>query len=264
MTLMQAKIGTNVKIAKTAIIEENVEIGDNTEISDFVIIRSGVKIGSNCKFFPHSVIGEGPQDKSFLSENSYIEIGDNNVFREFSTVHKAVGMNQVTKIGDNNYVMVMAHIGHNVQIGNNVVLANKVALGGHVVVEDFANIGGGAVVHQNCRIGKYCMVSGLSATNHDLVPFFTYGGIPSGAVSTNRFALKKAGYDQVIRTEIMRAFKIIYSSQSGIPRILERLETELLRSDEIDYIINFIKNSKRSISLTRMALGRTRDDNEVA
>lgn len=251
MLSLSFKLGQNCKIAKTAIIEDGVEIGDNCEISDYVIVRAGTKIGSNCKIYPHAVIGESPQDRSFQGEFSQVEIGNNVIIREFTTIHKAVGQGQVTKVGDDCYLMVMSHLGHNVELGQGVTLANNVALGGHVVLEDFVNVGGATVVHQHCRIGKYCMVSGLSAVNHDLVPFFTYGGLPSRAISTNRYIMKKLDFNQIVRTEIMRAFKIIYYSQSSVPVILERLTNELNQLDEIKYIINFIKNSKRGIPSAR-------------
>lgn len=251
----QAQIHPSAQIAATAIIEQGVEIGENTVIGDFSIIKSGVTIGSNCKISSHVVIGDVPQDRSYKNEESFVVIGDNNIIREFVTIHKPVGAGQLTSLGDNNFLMVASHLGHNVRLGSNVTLANNVALGGYVIVEDGATIGGGAVVHQHCRIGKLAMLSGLSATNHDALPFMIYVGIPSGGVSTNRVALKRGAYGQAVMSELMRAYKIIYSQRSSMPVILERLETELEPLAEIKYLIDFIKNSKRGIVLKRFAHG---------
>ena len=251
----QAKIGSNVTIAPTAIIEDDVIIGDNTSISDYSIIRNGTRIGANNTISSHVVIGEAPQDKGHRNETSYIEIGDNNIIREFVTIHRATGEGQSTRVGNYNYLMVNSHLAHNAVIADHCILANGAMLGGHVQLESHVNIGGGAVVHQHCRIGTYSMLSGMSATNHDAIPYIIYGGIPTVALSTNRHALTKAQFSQELKSEIMRAFKIIYGERSSTPRIVERLETELQLFPEIQHIIDFIKNSKRGIILKGFKMG---------
>lgn len=247
----QAKIGSNVKIASTAIIEDDVVIGDNTSISDYSIIRNGTRIGANNTISSHVVIGEAPQDKGHRNELSYVEIGDNNIIREFVTIHRATGEGQITRVGNSNYLMVNTHVAHNASIADHCILANGVMLGGHVKLESHVNIGGAAVVHQHCRIGTYAMLGGMSATNHDAIPFMIYGGIPTVALSTNRHAMTKAQFSQELKSEIMRAFKIIYGERSSTPRIIERLETELESIPEIKHIVDFIKNSKRGIILNK-------------
>ncbi len=253
--LKSKKIHPSVKISPLAVIEEDVEIGENTIIAEFAIIRSGVSIGSNCEIYPHAVIGEAPQDRSFKGEESFITIGDNNVIREFVSIHKPVGEGTFTRLGSNCFLMAGSHLGHNCQVGSNVTIANNVALGGHVIVEDFANIGGGAVVHQHCRVGKMAMLAGMSATNHDAIPFMVYVGTPSGGVSTNRIALKRAGLDQSVLSEIMRAYKIIYKQKSSLTNIIQKLEEELKPVPEIIYIKDFIKSTKRGIILKRFTHG---------
>lgn len=251
---VKEQIANQVKIAATAIIEEDVIIGDNCIIGDYTIIRSGTKIGANNKISPHVIIGGDPQDLAYKGETSYIEIGDNNTIREFTTIHKATGENQVTRIGNNNMFMVGSHVGHNCELGNNIIMANNTCLGGYVRVEDNVTMGGGALVHQHCRIGKHVMMSGQAATNHDLVPYFLYMGVPAGAISTNRVGLKRAGYDQTVLSEIMRAFKIIYSKERlNRDNLLHQLETQLEQSEEIKYIIDFIKTSKRGVALNTFA-----------
>jgi len=243
-------IASNAQIAETAIIEDDVIIGENTVIGDFSIIRSGTRIGANNKISAHVLIGGDPQDLAYKGETSYIELGDNNVIREFSSVHKATGEGLRTKIGSNNMFMVGSHVGHNSQVGNNVVLANNTCLGGYVHIEDNVTLGGGSMVHQHCRIGKYAMMSGLAAANHDLIPFFIYMGVPAGAISTNRIGLKRADFEQSSLSEIMRAFKIIYSKERlSRDNLIKRLETELEQNKEIRYIINFIKASTRGVAL---------------
>ncbi len=247
-------IASTVTIAKSAQISDSVQIGEGTEIGEGVIIRDSVKIGANCKIFPYAVIGEAPQDYSFKGEKSFIEIGDNNTIREFVTVNKAVGEASVTRIGNNNYIMAYSHVAHNASIGNFVTLANSVQLAGYSAVEDYVTIGGLTAIHQGCRVGKYAMVSGMSATNKDLPPYFMYGLTPAVAASINRHGLKKHGFSAEIMNEIFKAFKIIYKTGISLPQVIERLEAELEISDEIDYLIKFLKNSKRGIKLGRTLL----------
>lgn len=247
----RATIGSNVIIAPTAIIEDDVIIGDNTSISDYSIIRNGTRIGNNNVIHSHTVIGEAPQDRSYKNEISYVEIGDNNVIREFVTIHKATGEGESTKVGNHNYLMVNSHLAHNSSIGNHCTLANGATLGGYVQVQNHVNLGGGAVIHQHCRIGNFVMLSGMSATNHDALPYMIYVGIPSGAVSTNRHAMIKAQFSQELKSEIMKAFKIIYGDRLALPSILGRLENELKPLPQIQEIIDFIKTSKRGIILNK-------------
>lgn len=240
-------LNRGVIIAKTAIVDDDVEIGENTTIGDYAIIRSGTRIGANCKIYPHAVIGEDPQDRAFGGEQTFVEIGDNNIIREFVTIHRATGVNGKTILGNNNYIMVSAHMAHNVQVGNNVTIANNVSLAGYVQVADNVTIGGSSVVHQHCRIGKHVMLSGLSAANKDLMPYFIYCGYPAGSISTNRYGLKKAGFNQALCTELTRAYKIIFNSKISIQTILTKLETELQPFPEVLHLIEFIKSSKRGV-----------------
>ncbi|MCE2928239.1 MAG: acyl-ACP--UDP-N-acetylglucosamine O-acyltransferase [Candidatus Caenarcaniphilales bacterium] len=240
-----------VRISPTAIIEEGVEIGAGTSIAEHVIIRKGTKIGKNCKIFPYAVLGEEPQDKSYKGEETGLIIGDDNIIREFVTLHRAVGSGNNTIVGNNNFLMVNVHFGHNCKIGNNCTFANAVSLAGHVIVEDNVTIGGSSVVHQHCRIGKFAMIAGMSGLNHDALPFMTYCGMPAGGISTNRIAMKRAGFEQAVCSEIMRAFKVIYGRKSTLPNIMENL-SKLESIPEIVDLIEFMKNSKRGIVLGRM------------
>ena len=244
--IIDATIGKNVKIAPTAVIGSNVQIGDNTEIRDFVVIRDNVKIGANNIIYPHVTIGEEPQDRSFSNELSYVEIGDNNVIRENVTIHKAVGVDQVTKLGNNNFLMVGVHLAHNVEVGDGNTFANNTALAGYVIVGNHVTFGGAAQIHQHCRIGDYAMISGLAGVNHDVLPYMIYGGIPAQALTTNRIALKKHGFNQQDRSEVMNVFRVIYDTHSSIALIVEELEKQP-ESKIFTELAQFIKNSKRGI-----------------
>lgn len=246
------------KIATTAIIGNNVSIGDNTVISDHVIIRDNVTIGDGCTIYPYAVIGEDPQDFSYAGETSFVEIGDANVIREFVTIHRAVAWNEKTVIGDGNFFMAYSHVGHNCKIGNNNVFANSVQLAGHVEIGDSVTIGGLVAVHQHCRIGSYAMLSGVSGTTKDLPPYFMFGGLPAIATGINRHALKKAKMSPSLRDELVKAFKIIYTPPSKpLSTVVERLGAELNNDiEEVKYLIEFLKSSKRGIKLNRGATSK--------
>lgn len=247
-------ITESVKIAKSAFIGDSVSIGDGSEIGEGVIIRDGVTIGKNCKIFPYAVIGEAPQDHSFSGEESFVEIGDNNTIREFVTINKGVGEGSKTILGNDNYIMAYSHLAHNVTVKNNVTIANSVQLAGYSFVDDYVNIGGLTAIHQGCKVGKLAMVSGMSATNKDLPPYFMFGLTPAIAATINRHGMKKYGFNSEVINEVFKAFKIIYKSGVPLPQAIERLDEELIKSEEIDYLIEFLKSSKRGIKLGRSAL----------
>lgn len=241
-------IASDVKIAPTAIIGENVSIGAGTTIADYVIIRDNVSIGENCKIYSHVVIGEDPQDFSYQGEATQTIIGNNNTIREFASIHTAVGEGNTTELGDDNFIMAYSHIGHNCKLAHGITMANAAQLAGHVTVEEHVTIGGLAAIHQNCTIGAYCMFSGMAATNKDIPPYFIYALTPAIGVHVNRHALKKHNFSREARNELMTAFKIIYKEKGSLSAIIEKLQANL-ESPEAQRLIEFLKNSKRGIRL---------------
>lgn len=244
---MNNLLGKNLKISPLAHIEDGVEIGDNTEIREFVVIRKNVKIGANNIIYPNVVIGEEPQDRSFVHEKSFVEIGDANIIRENVTIHKAVGLEQATVVGNSNFLMAGVHLAHNARVGNFNTLANNVSLAGYCQMGNYVTCGGAAQFHQHTKIGDYAMVSGLAGVNKDVLPYMIFAGVPAAAVTTNRVALKKYNFTQEQRVNAQKAFKIIYDSSYSVATIIEKLELLAQDSIIIENILNFIKNSKRGI-----------------
>ncbi|GHT30263.1 hypothetical protein FACS18942_11180 [Planctomycetales bacterium] len=156
----KARIGNNVEIAPFCIIESDVVIGDNCRIESNVVIRRGTVIGKDNTFCSGTVIGGPPQHTTALPPYGQVVIGDGNVFRENVTIHRAMKAACTTVIGNENYLMVNAHVAHDCCVGNNVVIVNNAMLGGHVQVGNRANISGGVAVHQFCRIGSFAMLGG--------------------------------------------------------------------------------------------------------
>ena len=241
-----AIIGDNVRISSYAIIESGVSIGIGTEIKEGVIIRSGTRIGRWNRIFPYAVIGEEPQDIHYTGDGG-VEIGDNNIIREFVTIHRGCNGGD-TKIGDNNYIMVYSHIGHNSHIGSNVRLMNGVTLGGWVQIQSYAYISAFVPIHPFVRVGKYSLVGGGYRIIKDVVPFGLAAGEPLKIVGVNIKGLKYYGFPDNRIEKIKDIFRIIFRSGLNTSQALKKIEKDFYPDEDIISIVDFIKNSKRGIT----------------
>ena len=217
-----ARIGNNVEVGAYAVIGPEVTIGDNTKIQSHVVLEDTVTIGSN-NFIGHgAIIGTPPQDLSFTAERkTRVEIGNDNIIREYCTIHRGSADGSATKIGDRNFLMVGAHVGHNCLIGSNVIIANDCLLGGHVCVDDGAFLGGGCVFHQFIRVGRLAITQGNSGFGKDIPPFVIaeQRNIVSGL---NVVGLRRAGFSAKDRQEIKAAFKLLYLSGVNVSQALAK------------------------------------------
>ncbi len=205
-----AKIGANVEIGPHSIIGGDVTLGDNCVLGANVIIEGTVRIGRENRIGHGAHIGGEPQDLSFSAKTrSAVEIGDRNRFREYCTIHRGTAEGTATKLGDDNFLMVGAHLGHNCVVGNKVIIANNVLLAGYVTLGDQAFIGGGTSVHQFTRAGRLVMVQGSSAFGKDLPPF-TLAAERNSVFGLNVVGLQRAGFTREQTEEIKRAFKLLY------------------------------------------------------
>jgi len=217
-----ARIGADVEIGPFSVIGPQAVISDRTIVQSHVVIEGDVAIGTG-NFIGHgAIIGAPPQDLSFSSERrTKVEIGNDNVIREYCTIHRGSPDGSATKIGDNNFLMAGAHVGHNCEIGNNVVIANNCLLAGHVRVDDGAFLGGGSTFHQFMHVGRLVMVQGSSAFGKDLPPF-TLAAERNAVFGVNIIGLRRAGFSVAQRDEIKRAFKLLYFSGLNTRQALER------------------------------------------
>jgi len=217
-----AKIGANVEIGPHTLIGGGVTIGNDTVIGANAVIEEEVTIGRGNQIGHGTMIGGAPQDVSFMEKTrSRVEIGDRNLIREYCTIHRGTTEGSATKIGDENFLMVGAHVGHNCVVGNKVIIANNVLLGGYVSIDDQAFLGGGTTFHQNVRVGRLVIVQGNSAFSKDLPPF-TLAAERNSAFGLNVIGLRRAGFSSVQREEIKRAFKLLYLSGLNTRQALER------------------------------------------
>jgi UDP-N-acetylglucosamine acyltransferase len=242
-----AKISDGVDIGPYSIISSGTIIGLNTKIDDNVLIDGRTTIGSNCRIFHGSAIGSVPQDLKYTGEDTNVVIGDNNIIREFVTIHRGTKAKGTTEIGNGNLIMAYVHIAHDCTIGNNCIIANSSALAGHINIDDYAIIGGLVPIHQFCKIGKYAMVGGMSRITKDVVPFSLVAGNPPRVYGLNIVGLRRHKFDNERLVVLEQAFNILFRSGLNTTQALAKIESEIEKTTDIIYLIDFIKNSQRGI-----------------
>jgi UDP-N-acetylglucosamine acyltransferase len=230
-------------IHPTAIIEDNVEIGPDCEIAAYAVIKPYTRLGARNRVFEHAVIGGEPQDVKFQGETSYLEIGDDNIIREYCTFHRANGEGEITRIGSRNFFMVGVHVAHNCEIGDDNIFANEVALAGHIRVEDHVFLSNNVGAHQFVRMGRYAMIGGKSKIVQDVLPFFITDGNPSRLRGVNSVGLRRGGFSEEERRALKDAYKLLFRSTMPIQDALRELEQ--VDDENVAHLVRFIRSSKR-------------------
>ncbi|RJQ50282.1 MAG: acyl-ACP--UDP-N-acetylglucosamine O-acyltransferase [Nitrospiraceae bacterium] len=242
-----AKFSDGVEVGPFCVVGENVKIGKNTKLMSHILIED-TEIGQNCTVFPFTSLGLPPQDLKYKGEKTKVVIGDNNIIREYITIHRAsVGGDGVTKIGSNNFFMGYVHIAHDCIIGNHVIMANATTLAGHVVVEDFVFIGGLVAVHQFARIGAHSMIGGFSAIPQDIPPYTTAAGERAKLYGLNTIGLKRRNFSDTTISDLKKAYKILFRSKLTLKEAVEKVNHDLGGSEEVRNLLEFIEKNKRGI-----------------
>ncbi len=244
----KAEIAENVVIGPYCIIGENVKIGRGTKLISNVHIEGKTEIGENCTIYPYATIGFPPQDLKYKDEETGVKIGNNNIIREYVTIHRAsVSGDGWTNIGDNNFIMAYVHIAHDCKIGNSVIMANLATLAGHVIVEDYVFIGGLVAIHQFTRIGAYAMVGGFSGVGQDIPPYTMASGPRAKLYGLNSVGLKRRGFSEETINILKKAYKILFRDKLSLKEAIEKVKKELPQIPEIIHLIDFIEANKRGI-----------------
>lgn len=243
----EAKIHPSVVIEPFVTIGRNVEIGEGTHIHSNVTVMDGARIGKNVTIYPGAVISGPPQDLKFRGEETLAIIGDNTVIRECVTVHRGTASKGKTVVGSNCLIMAYCHVAHDCVVNNNVIMSNAVQLAGEVVVDDFAVIGGGALIHQFCHIGSHVMLQGGALVNKDIPPYVKAGREPIAYAGVNSIGLRRRGYSNETIRDIQEIYRYLYLSGLNNTDAINRIEAELPASKERDEIILFVRNSGRGI-----------------
>ncbi|MFO2968880.1 acyl-ACP--UDP-N-acetylglucosamine O-acyltransferase [Legionella pneumophila serogroup 1] len=242
-----ARLGMGVIIGPYSIIEGHVSIGQGTIIGSHVSIRSWTEIGEHNQIETGAIIGAIPQDLKFSGEKSTVLIGNNNIIREYVTISRGTsGGGGVTRIGNNNVIMTSAHIAHDVQMGNNNIISNAVGVAGHVIIDDWVTIGGLCGIHQFVQLGRMSMIGSQTRITKDVLPFTLVCGNPAKRFGINIERLQRNGYTSVARMQIQRAYKILLHDGHLLTNAIEVLKREFIDNNDVDCLIKFLENSKRS------------------
>ena len=243
-----ALIGKNIKVGPFCYIGPKVQIEDDVELISNIHIEGNTKIGKGTKIFPFASIGTSPQDLKYKGELNSLEIGKNNVIREYVTINPGTkGGGGKTIIGNNCLLMISSHVAHDCKIGNNVVIANNVPLGGHVTIEDSVVIGGNSAVQQFTRIGRLAMIGGMTGVLKDVIPFGLSFGNRNYLIGINLIGLKRKKYENKKIMELDKAYKKIFSSKN-LHENLSKINGEFKENELVKEVTDFIaKDKKRPI-----------------
>lgn len=243
-----ATLAEDVSIGPWTHIGPGVEIGAGSVIESHVVIKGPTTIGENNHVYQFSTVGESTPDLKYRNEPTRLIIGDRNTIREGVTIHRGTVQDRgETVIGDDNLIMAYAHIGHDSVIGNHTILVNNVALAGHVTIGDWAILSGYTLVHQFCRIGPHSFSGMQTAIGKDVPAYVTVSGSPAEAKTINTEGLRRRGFSDRAISQLRRAFKILYRQNLTLDIALQRLETMLSDTPEVQVLIDSIRASERGI-----------------
>lgn len=237
-----AKIGNNVIIDAFAFIDKNVEIGEGSHIHPHASILSGARIGKNNEIFENAIISATPQDFRWKGEDSFVEIGDNNVIREQVIINRSIRKDGKTVIGNNSFILAQTHIGHDSEIGNHCVLGNAVKVAGDVKIESYSILSSNALVHEKCHLGEWTLIKGGCRVNGNVPPFSVMAHNPICYFGVNSYILKRANKPDHIIDDIAKCYRHIYQTGTSTFNALRRIKDDIEASKERDMIIFFVED----------------------
>jgi UDP-N-acetylglucosamine acyltransferase len=231
------------------IIGPEVELGEDCELVSHVSILGPSKIGSHNRFFPFCAIGGEPQDVTYKGEKTRLEVGDHNVFREYVTLNRGtVKGGGVTRVGSHTLMLAYAHVGHDSQVGDHVMLVNAATLAGHVIMEEWSVLGAFSAVHQFCRVGAHAYIGGGTMVTKDVLPFAkVVSPRDAGAYGLNAIGLERRGFSKERIQRIHHAFRVLFNSKLNTTQAVEKLRSEGNQGEDVAMLIRFIEASERGI-----------------
>jgi UDP-N-acetylglucosamine acyltransferase len=243
----RAQLGAKTIIGPYCIVGADVVLGENCWLQHHVTLAGPMRAGAGNKFYAYCSIGQQTQDLKYAGEPTWLEIGDENTFREFCTVNRSTTRDGKTRVGSRGNFLAYSHIGHDCTVGDSVVFSNNGTLAGHVQVGDHAVMGGLTAVHQFCRLGRFAITGGCSKIVQDVPPFMIADGNPAEIRGVNLIGLERKNYPPESVKLIKEAFRLIYRSKYNRRQAIEAMQKELSQTEEITEIIQFIEKSERGI-----------------
>lgn len=244
----QAHLGEEVEVGPYAVIGPEVSLGGVTRVAAHTVIEGWTSVGEGCTIGPCAMIGLPPQDVGYRGERSYVRIGNGNVIREYVTIHRACGEEEVTWIGDGAYFMTYSHVAHNCRVGDGAILTNYAALSGHAEVEEKAILSGYVGVHQFVRIGTLALVGAHAAIRKDVLPYTIVEGHPPRFRGPNTIGLRRHGVSAEARSAIKAALRLLLRSNLTVGEAVGRIRQEVAPGPEVDHLVEFAERSERGVN----------------
>lgn len=243
----RARLGERVTIGPWARVGDGCEVGDGCVIAAGAALERNVTLGAGVKVGSGSILGGDPQDLKFRGEETFVEVGEGTVIREYATINRATTHSWKTVVGRGAFIMTYVHLAHDCRVGDGVIIGNGTQLAGHVTVEDRAILSGLVAVHQFARIGKHAFVGGCSRVAQDVPPFIKAVGNPVKLYGLNSVGLQRSGFEEATVRELKRAYRLMFRSELNVSQGLARARAELQPSAEVSHFLDFIEQSDRGI-----------------
>ncbi len=243
-----ARLGAGTVVGAYSIIGPRVVVGDDCQIGPHAVIEGPTTVGNRCRFFPFACVGTDPQDLKYRGEETRLEIGEDNVFREGVTVHRGTaGGGGVTRVGSHNLLMAQTHVAHDCQVGSDVIFANAATLAGHVTVEDGATVGAFSGVHQFCRVGRHAYIGGYSVITQDALPYVLTVGNRAKGFGINVIGLERKQFSPEAIAGLKHAYRVLFRSRLNLAAACAQVEEEIGSQPDVRALLDFIQRSERGV-----------------
>ena len=241
------RLGTDVQIGPFAIVGPGCTIGDGSVVAARATLEQNVRLEARVRVGSGSILGGDPQDLKYRGEETFVEIGEGTVIREYSTINRGTAESQRTTVGKGSFIMSYVHLAHDCHVGDGVILGNGVQLAGHVTIEDRAIVSGLSAAHQFVRIGKHAFVGGCSRIAKDVPPYLKAVGNPVRLYGLNSVGLQRSGFEADVMRELKRAYRLLFRSDLNVSQALARARGEVQGLPEVQHFLQFIEDSQRGI-----------------
>lgn len=242
-----AQVGADVSVGPFSILGPDVVIGDHCRIAAHVVIERNTRLGKGVRVGYGSVLGADPQDLKYKGEETWVEIGDATIIREYCTINRGTPATGKTTVGQRCFIMTYVHIAHDCVIGDDVILANSIQMAGHVTVDDRAIISGLVPIHQFVRVGTFAFVGGGSRVNQDVPPYTKAVGNPVHLYGLNSVGLQRAGFSPEVKLALKKAYRLVFNSHLTVSQGIGRARTEIPAVAEVETFLRFIEASQRGV-----------------
>ncbi len=243
-----AELEPGVTVGPWSIIGPGVVVGKGTTIGPGVLVERNTRIGRDCELHKGAVLGTDPQDLKFGGEDTHLQVGDRTTIREYATLNRGTAASGITEVGDDCLLMAYTHVAHDCRLGNHVVLSNAVNMAGHVEIEDWVIVGGLTPIHQFVKVGAHAFVGGGSRISKDVVPYCRVAGSPPKIYGLNTLGLERRGFSAATRTELKKAYRILFQSHLNVSQALARAREEVEPLPEVVHFLDFIEMSERGVT----------------